>query len=183
MRALCTDGTGGWTETRNLDEAESSCRGEGRFTWIEVDLGTEGHEARSVAERFGLDALAVEDAFNTRQRPKLESYDEHRFVVLFQLDEIDEQLEARQLGVFAARTYVLVLHDGAGRILEEARRRVEKVDPGDVDVERERVVGIPRSRPDHDPGGRRAVPVLQAEALDLTRPPVTIPSAAAATPR
>ena len=136
MRAMCTDREGGWTETRDLDEAEAACRADGRLAWIEVDLTSERDEALGVAERFGLDALAVEDAFSMRQRPKLESYDEHQFLVLFQLDEIDDQLEPRQLAAFAGGSYVLVLHGGTERLLEEARGRVQKVDPEDLDVER-----------------------------------------------
>jgi magnesium transporter len=56
--------------------------------------------------------------------------------VLFQLDEVKDQLEDRQIAVFAGDTYVLLLHDGAGRLVEEARTRLQKVDPAELDVER-----------------------------------------------
>jgi magnesium transporter len=136
MRAICTDGTGGWTDTTDLGAAAKTCQDEGRFTWLEVDLDSARGEAHHVAERFGLDPLAVEDALSTRQRPKLETYEHHRFLVLFQLDEVADQLEDRQVAVFAGDSYVLLLHDGAERMVDEARGRLQKVDAADLDVER-----------------------------------------------
>ena len=136
MRALCSDPDAGWVEFDDLDEAANACQREGHLTWLEVDLRASRGEAREVAERFGLDPLAMEDALSTRQRPKIETYERHRFVVAFQLDELHDQLEDRQIAVFASEGYVLLLHDGAGRLVEEARTRLQKVDPAELDVER-----------------------------------------------
>src|SRR6266511_500550 len=60
----------------------------------------------------------------------------HVFVVLYQLDEVDEQLEGRQIAVFAGEAFLLLQHDGAGRLVDEARQRLQKVDAREVDVER-----------------------------------------------
>src|SRR3954447_19409223 len=128
MRALCSDERGGWTDTPDLETAADACQHDRRFTWLEVDLRDAPGEAREVAERFGLDPLAVEDALSTRQRPKLETYERHRFLVAFQLDEVHDQLEDRQIAVFAGGTYVLLLHDGAGRLVDDARKRLQSVD-------------------------------------------------------
>jgi magnesium transporter len=136
MRATYVDESGGWAETEVLDAAARACHREGRFTWLEVDVSAGQEEAREVARRFELAPLAVEDALATRQRPKLETYEHHRFLVLYQLDEVDDQLEGRQIAVFAGSSFVLILHDGANRLVEEARRRLQKVDVRDVDVER-----------------------------------------------
>jgi magnesium transporter len=135
MRALCSDGAGGWADTQDLEEAATACQ-ERRFTWLEVDVGTRRGEAARVAERFGLDPLAMEDALSTRQRPKLETYEGHRFLVAFQLDEIEDQLEDRQIAVFAGDAYVLLLHDAADRMVDEARDRMRKVDVAELDAER-----------------------------------------------
>ena len=136
MRAVCVDESGGWTETEDLEAAAGACQREGRLTWLEVDVGSGQDEAREVARRFELDPLAVEDALSARQRPKIETYEAHRFVVLYQLDEVDEQLEGRQIAVFAGEAFLLLQHDGAGRLVDEARQRLQKVDAREVDVER-----------------------------------------------
>jgi magnesium transporter len=56
--------------------------GLGGVTWINVDgLGDPGLFAR-MGERLGLHALALEDVLNVPQRPKVERFDTHVFVVL-----------------------------------------------------------------------------------------------------
>jgi magnesium transporter len=136
VRAFCSDGEGGWTELGDLDRAADACEQEQRFTWLEVDVRSGPDEALEVARRFGLDPLAVEDALSTRQRPKLETYERHRFLVVYQLDEVKDQLEARQIAVFAAERFVLLVHDGAERMVDEASVRLQKVEPGELDAER-----------------------------------------------
>jgi magnesium transporter len=59
----------------------------------------------------------------TRQRPKLETYDSHLFLVVHELDEEDGQLEAAQLASFVAENYVLTIHAGATRTISEAKKR------------------------------------------------------------
>lgn len=172
MRALCMDGSGGWSETDDLEAAAGACRQEGRFTWLEVDVGTGQQEAREVAQRFELDPLAVEDALSTRQRPKLETYDEHRFLVLYQLDEVDEQLEGRQIAGFVGDAFLLLLHDGATRMVDESRQRLQKVDPADVDVERALHALIDAVVDDYEHTAARLdadVEDLEAQALRVSR--------------
>jgi magnesium transporter len=123
----------GWREVEDaaLPEQDST------LVWVDVDVSTAGRaEAGELASRFELNELAVEDALNPKQRPKLESYDTHRFLVLHQLDEVEDQLEARQIAVFAGDRFVVVLHHGADRLVADARKRLHQVEPEEVDVDR-----------------------------------------------
>jgi len=179
MRAMCSDGSGGWTESGDLDETVMACVSGEAFTWLEVDLRAERELATQVVERLELDPLAVEDAFSMRQRPKLESYDEHQFLVLFQLDEEDEQLEPRQVAVSTDQSYVVILHDGAGRTLDEARGRVHKVAPGELDVERAVHALLDTVVDDYERiSGRLDVDIedLEAKALQASRRGVREPA-------
>ena len=63
---------------------------------------------------------------NTRQRPKLERYPTHLFVVFHQLDDEDGQFEARQIACFVGDRFVLTLHEGAARSLDQAKARLER---------------------------------------------------------
>jgi magnesium transporter len=54
----------------------------GVVTWINIDgLGDPGVFAR-LGERFGLHPLALEDVLNVPQRPKVERFDKHMFLVM-----------------------------------------------------------------------------------------------------
>jgi magnesium transporter len=54
----------------------------GALTWINVDgLGDPAVLTR-LGERFGLHPLALEDVLNVPQRPKVERYDKHLFIVM-----------------------------------------------------------------------------------------------------
>ena len=53
----------------------------GHFVWIGIHEPDE-HELRQLQSQFGLHELAIEDALNAHQRPKLEQYGETTFLVL-----------------------------------------------------------------------------------------------------
>ena len=58
--------------TLSLEQAGEAAQGDGSFVWLGVVEPTE-EEFEAIAERFGLHELAVEDAINAHQRPKVES--------------------------------------------------------------------------------------------------------------
>jgi magnesium transporter len=63
---------------------------------------------------------------HVRQRPKIDSYEGHRFAVFHQLDEEEGQLEAVQIACFVGERYVLTIHAGATRTIETAKERWSK---------------------------------------------------------
>jgi len=62
-------------------EACRACHEPGKFAWINLREPSM-EEFVSVAGEFGLDELAVEEAIEPDQRPKIERYSERLFVVL-----------------------------------------------------------------------------------------------------
>ena len=72
----------------------------GGVTWINVDgLGDPNVLAR-LGERFGLHPLALEDVLNGPQRPKVERYDKHMFVVLRTMRLADGDVAEEQVSLF-----------------------------------------------------------------------------------
>jgi magnesium transporter len=61
-----------------------------------------------------------------RQRPKIEAYDDHLFLVIHQLDERERHMEACQLACFIGDRYIVTIHHGAQRTIEEAKGRWAK---------------------------------------------------------
>jgi magnesium transporter len=99
---------------------------EGEFVWLGLRDPSDEELAR--AERgFGLNPLAVEDARETHQRPKLEEYDGSVFIVLRPARYVDEteSVEFGEIHLFLARHYAIAVRHGEASELKPARRRLE----------------------------------------------------------
>jgi magnesium transporter len=124
LMAVCHSAEKGWEEVGDLSVLSDLRVERGNLLWAEADIANlTTDDIDTIAEEFGLAPLAVEDAIHSRQRPKMESYEHHLFVVFHELDEIDEQLEPRQISCFIGAREVLTLHDGADRTLASAKNR------------------------------------------------------------
>ena len=65
----------------DLEDISEILRFEGQFIWIGLHEPDEDL-LRKIQEEFGLHDLAVEDAHQAHQRPKIEEYGDSLFVVL-----------------------------------------------------------------------------------------------------
>jgi magnesium transporter len=83
----------------------------GVIAWINVDgLGDVGALAR-LGERFGLHPLALEDALNVPQRPKVERYDKHMFVVMRTMRLVDESVQEEQVSLFFGQDWLITIQE------------------------------------------------------------------------
>ena len=131
--AACHTEATGWTEVRDLERLSDLRAEAGTLLWAEADLASlTEEEVALIAEEFGLHPLAVEDAQHPWQRPKIDFYEDHVFLVVHQLDLKEDQLEATQLACFVGKRYVLTIHAGARRVIEETKERWKRT-PKDAD--------------------------------------------------
>ena len=127
LKAACHSETTGWKPVEDLASLSDLRSEAGNLLWAEIDATDLTRDAASlISDEFGLHPLAVEDAVNGRQRPKLEFYDSHLFAVVHQLDEFNGQLEASQIALFVGDRWVLTVSHGAERLVEEAKNRWEE---------------------------------------------------------
>jgi magnesium transporter len=98
----------------------------GDFVWLGLYSPSE-QELAEVAEAFQLHPLAVEDAVNAHQRPKLERYDDGLFLVLKTLWYVDEddQVETGEINIFVGDDFLVTVRHGRGGQLDAARHGVE----------------------------------------------------------
>ncbi|MFI5806336.1 magnesium and cobalt transport protein CorA [Streptomyces sp. NPDC051561] len=96
------------------------------MAWIGLHRPTEP-ELHSLAEEFDLHPLAIEDALEAHQRPKLERYGETLFVVLRAARYLDapEEVDFGELHVFLGHDFVITVRHGAAPDLSAVRRRME----------------------------------------------------------
>ncbi|WP_372346439.1 magnesium and cobalt transport protein CorA [Streptomyces sp. KL116D] len=97
------------------------------MAWIGLARPTEA-ELKSLAAEFDLHQLAVEDALEAHQRPKLERYGETLFVVLRAARYLDapEEVDFGELHVFVGADFVITVRHGAAPDLSAVRRRMEE---------------------------------------------------------
>ncbi len=124
LMAICHSAQGGWAKVEDLDQLSELRKQSGNVLWAEADVSNlTAEDVEVIAEEFGLHPLAVEDAMSIRQRPKIEAYEGHQFIVFHQLDEVSDQLEATQIACFIGERYMLTIHAGADRVIQAAKDR------------------------------------------------------------
>jgi len=104
----------------------------GGFVWLGLYQPTAA-ELESVAASYGLHPLAIEDAVEAHQRPKLDSYDDSLFMVLKtaryvehdQLTAVSEVVSTGEVMVFVGAHYLITVRHGEHSELRALRTRLE----------------------------------------------------------
>lgn len=77
--------------------------------WVDM-VGPSAEDMRIMRDVFHFHPLAIEDTANQRQRPKVEEYGDHLFIILNPVDEFSVDLTFRELDVFVTRTMIVTVH-------------------------------------------------------------------------
>jgi magnesium transporter len=93
--------------------------------WIDVEKPTE-EVLRKLAGRYQLHRLAIEDCLHLDQRPKLEEYPHHHFLVLhgFSMGEDPTELTLHEVHLFIGRDWLISVHEHPIPAIDEARKRL-----------------------------------------------------------
>jgi magnesium transporter len=110
----------------DLERAVECVASDQGFVWLRMYEPTE-EELAAAARAFSLPKLAVEDTVQAHQRPKLEEYEGHFFVVLkaARYDESEEQVHFGEIHIFLGSGYAVSVRHGEASTLEPARERLE----------------------------------------------------------
>lgn len=96
-------------------------------TWINVEGLEDVAVIQSIAEKFSLHPLTVEDILNTTQRPKLEGFDHYTFITLriFELKEENQLGLKQQLSIILGKDFVLTFVESHSRLIEQIAARLQ----------------------------------------------------------
>jgi magnesium transporter len=163
---------GRWTHTAAIEEVRK--RGEG-FVWIGLHE-PDDEQIQGIAQTFGLHELAVEDALEAHQRPKLEHYDDTLFMVLKTVryvahespttaneiveTEVRDQMEAAPERLSAGPS--AVLHGIADRVVDAYLEVTDAIEQ-DIDELETKIFG-PRTVIGSEP-----IYLMKREVLELRR--------------
>src|SRR6478672_8384187 len=76
------------------------------FYWIDADV----EDLAVLQPLFGIHDLAVEDCLQEEeQRPKIELYEQHYFIVINSIRFDDEEIFLRALNIFLGRHYIITV--------------------------------------------------------------------------
>jgi len=95
------------------------------FVWVALKDATDA-ELRQMQEEFGLHELAVEDARNGHQRPKIEEYGDTLFVVMKLLEMRGADVQMGEVAVFVGGNFVLSIRHGSQQHFLGVRERCER---------------------------------------------------------
>jgi magnesium transporter len=109
-----------------LDQALECLKGGEGFIWLGM-LEPTDDELAAAGRAFNLPKLAVEDTVHAHQRPKLEEYEGHFFIVLktAHYDEPEERVHFGEIHIFLGSGYAITVRHGEASDLKPARQRLE----------------------------------------------------------
>lgn len=95
-------------------------------TWINVDGLGNAKTIKQIGSMFKLHPLALEDVVNVHQRAKVESYDEHLFIVARMAKPDSGELDTEQVSLFLGKNLVLTFQQQEGDCFGPVRDRIRK---------------------------------------------------------
>lgn len=93
-------------------------------TWIHVQGDVSPETLHSLGTTFGLHTLALEDIIHTGQRPKVDFYDNHVFVVAVHPVTTNGVPGFAQVGLFLGNDWIVSFHSGNDDPFEPVRQRL-----------------------------------------------------------
>jgi len=95
-------------------------------TWINIDGLHQVEIVEKIGTTFGIHPLLLEDILNTGQRPKMEDFEDHLFIVLKMLyfDAKDDEIRAEQLSIILGSNFVISFQEKEGDVFNPIRERI-----------------------------------------------------------
>ena len=99
---------------------------DGRIRWLDIEGLGDASIFQALGEKYDLHPLALEDALHTGQRPKLEPYEKHLFIVA-QMVYRDPELRlcGEQVSIFLGHNFLVTIQEEIGTdVFDPVRERI-----------------------------------------------------------
>lgn len=97
-------------------------------SWINIEGLHETEIMEMVGRSFDIHPLVLEDILNTRQRPKLDDYENYIFITLKMLyfGKDDDGLQFEQVSMILGHGYLITFQEQPGDVFDSVRERIRK---------------------------------------------------------
>ncbi|MFC3979763.1 magnesium transporter CorA family protein [Streptosporangium jomthongense] len=110
------------TEGFPIDEVSEHVGDPSAVVWFDLCSPTPA-DLETISEELGLHRLAVEDALQSHQRPKLDSYDSHLFITVYGAKLHSGSLDLVEISVFVTKNALVTVRENPGFDIDEVVRR------------------------------------------------------------
>ncbi|MCL4163101.1 UNVERIFIED_CONTAM: hypothetical protein GTU68_057052, partial [Idotea baltica] len=113
-------------DLKNVEDA-FSYEGDKTNTWININGLNHVEEIEKLGDHYKLHPLIIEDIASTKQRPKVDEYDNYLFIVLKMLYfDKKQNLKIEHISFVLGKNYVLSFQESEGDVFEAIRDRLRK---------------------------------------------------------
>jgi len=111
----------------DISDLVDVARKDGGFVWLGLAEPTQS-EFNMVVGELNFHPLAVEDAVNAKQRPKIEDYEGLTFFVLRTVffDKAEQEISTGELMCFISNHFIVIVRHGEGHPLSTVRHHLEQ---------------------------------------------------------
>ncbi|VVB52012.1 Cobalt/magnesium transport protein CorA [uncultured archaeon] len=95
-------------------------------TWINIDGLHQVDIIEKIGKKFDFHPLLLEDILNTEQRPKIEDFETHIYIVLKMLyyDDKTNEITSEQISIIFGHNFVISFQEKEGDIFDPVRERI-----------------------------------------------------------
>ncbi len=95
-------------------------------TWINIDGVHDPAIIQDIGKHFGFHYLLLEDIMNNEQRPKIETFEDHIFVILKMLTYEKKEISTEQISIIIGKNFVISFQETEGDIFGPIRKRIRE---------------------------------------------------------
>ena len=93
--------------------------------WVDLPNPTP-ENLQSLKAVYKFHPLAIEDTLYEHQRPKVEEYADHLFIILNNIVKSEDDLDYRELDIYVGRDYIVTAHFDCTKVIEEVKTRIQR---------------------------------------------------------
>jgi magnesium transporter len=96
------------------------------ISWLNISGLHDMNILKKIGAVFDIHNLVLEDIVNTTQRPKVEIYDDHIFIVIKMItfDSAERKIDVEQISFIVGDNYVITFQERVGDIFNPVRERI-----------------------------------------------------------